>query len=214
MLFSVLTRKGKVPRLNFHPPRSRPWLSGGGPWVGCLPCPGAFIQHPVWVFPVVPRPSWEGRSQLAAPSGPSPQTRPSSLREQGAQDPAGPQAPQATQMGAGSHWLQLMETATAIRLLRGRWGRGSLLLQGLGLASGLPWWGLWSYAGHSPQPVPRPLSSPVGPRPEGLEGPGEKAAISLIHLSRHSLPGGPLQTCWRGGTSNRQANGCVLTAAC
>ena len=28
MLFSVLRRKGKVPRLNFHPVRSRSWLRG------------------------------------------------------------------------------------------------------------------------------------------------------------------------------------------
>ena len=28
MLFSVLTRKGKVPRLNFYPVRSRSWLRG------------------------------------------------------------------------------------------------------------------------------------------------------------------------------------------
>ena len=55
MLFSVLTRKGKVPRLSFHPLRPRPWLRGG-PWAGQLPCMGAFIQHLVWVFPIVPRP--------------------------------------------------------------------------------------------------------------------------------------------------------------
>lgn len=29
MLFSVLTWKGKVPRLSFHPPKSRSWLRGG-----------------------------------------------------------------------------------------------------------------------------------------------------------------------------------------
>ena len=29
MLFSVLTRKGKVPRHNFYPPRSQSWLTGG-----------------------------------------------------------------------------------------------------------------------------------------------------------------------------------------
>ena len=27
--YSVLTRKGKVPRHNFHPPRSQSWLRGG-----------------------------------------------------------------------------------------------------------------------------------------------------------------------------------------
>ena len=30
-LSSVLTRKGKVPRLNFRPPRPKPWLRGGVP---------------------------------------------------------------------------------------------------------------------------------------------------------------------------------------
>ena len=66
MLFSVLTRKGKVQRLNFYPLRSRPWLRGGGPCMGWLPCLGAFVQHPVWVLPPVPRPGWGSRSQLAA----------------------------------------------------------------------------------------------------------------------------------------------------
>ena len=36
MLFSVLTRRGKVPRLNFHSARSSPGLRGGVPaWAGC-----------------------------------------------------------------------------------------------------------------------------------------------------------------------------------
>lgn len=41
-----MTRKGKVPKLNFHPSRSRPWLSGGGVSVQAShPAWGAFVQH-------------------------------------------------------------------------------------------------------------------------------------------------------------------------
>ena len=39
MLFSVLTSKGKVLRLNFHPPRSRAWVRGGDPSEDQLPPP-------------------------------------------------------------------------------------------------------------------------------------------------------------------------------
>ena len=35
MLFSVLTKKSKVPRLNFHLPRSRSWLREGAPAQAC-----------------------------------------------------------------------------------------------------------------------------------------------------------------------------------
>ena len=74
-LLSVLTREGKVPRHNCHPPRSRPgWEGGGeGPCRGGLPDPKALTQHSVWVLPAVPRPGWRGRSQLPAPSEPRPQ---------------------------------------------------------------------------------------------------------------------------------------------
>ena len=40
MLFSLLTRKGKVPRLNLHPLRSMSWLRGRGSPQVLLPCPG------------------------------------------------------------------------------------------------------------------------------------------------------------------------------
>ena len=39
MLFSVLTSKDKVLRLNFHPPRSRAWVRGGDPSEDQLPPP-------------------------------------------------------------------------------------------------------------------------------------------------------------------------------
>ena len=78
MLFSVLIRKNQVPRHNFHPLRSRSWLSkrrqisAGGSLRARSPDP----------------------AQL------------SSVREPSALDPPGPQAPQATQMaGANAHRL-------------------------------------------------------------------------------------------------------------
>ena len=82
----------------------------------------------------------------------------SSLREPGAQDPAGPQAPQAAQMvGARSPRLCPMQTAAAIiRSQRRGWGRGSPLPQGLGPASGWSWQGLRSPAGHTPSLFPGP----------------------------------------------------------
>ena len=45
---------------------------------------------------------------------------------------------------------------------------------------GCPWWGLWSPAGHSPQPVLWPPRLPAGLRAGGLEVPGEQARIPLL----------------------------------
>ena len=73
MFFPVLTRKGKVPRLQFPQALAKRRGSLRGP----LPCLGAFVQHPVWVLLPVPRPGWRGRSQLVVPSGPGYQTLPS-----------------------------------------------------------------------------------------------------------------------------------------
>ena len=151
MLLSVLTRKGKVPRHNFHPPRSRlakrRQISVGGSLRARSPDP----------------------AQL------------SSLREPGTQDPTGPQAPQATQTArARSHRLCPTQTTVAMRSQRRAWGRGSPPHQGLGPASGRSWWGLWSPAGHTPSLFPGSPSSPANPRPGELEGPGEKARICLL----------------------------------
>ena len=53
-----------------------------------------------------------------------------------------------------------------------------------------------------------PQGSLAHPRPEGLEGPGEKATIDL---SPHPLPQGPLGAdCWRSRSSNHCAQGLVL----
>ena len=47
-----MTRLGKVPKLNFHPSRSRPWLSGGGVSMQAShPAWRAFVQHRDWVHP-------------------------------------------------------------------------------------------------------------------------------------------------------------------
>lgn len=44
---------------------------------------------------------------------------------------------------------------------------------------------------------PGPPAHLLAPRPEGLEGPREKA---MIPLSPHSLLQGPLQGCWWSGS--------------
>ena len=90
MLFSVLTRKGEVPRLNFHPPRSRPWLRGGGPCTGWVTLPGRVRPAPSLGAQARVRRQISAGGALRARS-PDP-TQPSSLREPGAQDPAGPWA--------------------------------------------------------------------------------------------------------------------------
>ena len=170
MLFFVLTRKGKVPRLNLLPPRSKPGLGGGGPLAGWLP--EGFVQHPARLT----RQLSAGGTLRARSPDPA---QPSPLREPDAQDPAGPQAPKAAQTGAGVLRLGPLETATVIRSQRWGEGRGSLPPQGLGPASARPRRGLWNPAGHSPQPAPGPPSSPTGPRPQGLEGPRDNAENRL-----------------------------------
>ena len=78
----------------------------------------------------------------------------------------------------------------------GGWGRGSLLLQGLGPATGRPWQELRSSAGHSPQPAPGPPSSPAGPEAGGSGGPrGEGCdpplpALSAIETTARLTVGG------------------------
>ena len=59
-------------------------------------------------------------------------------------------------------------------------GRGSRLLQGLGPARGQPWRRRWVSAGQRQRPVPGPPSSPAGPRPEGLEGPGTDGLAAFL----------------------------------
>ena len=90
MLFSVLISTAQVPQHNFHTPRSRPGWEEGVPEGTGYPAPshmpgtqsGSSCQRPGLAE--------EARSQLAAPSGPGPQTcRATTAEEPGAQDPIG-----------------------------------------------------------------------------------------------------------------------------
>ena len=191
MLFSVLTRKDKVPRFNFSPPRSRPWLRGGGSLRRPVTLPESIRPAPSLGLPAGAQAQLSRQiSAGGALSARSPDhAQPSSLREPGAQEPAGPQAPQATQTGAGSRGLRPMETAAGIRPQRWEWGRGSLLLQGLSPASGRPWRGLWSSAGHVPS---LSLGLPAQPPARGRRawGAPERRPRSASHCT---LLRGPLR---------------------
>ena len=101
MLFSVLTRKGKVPRHNFHPPRFQPWLREGRSQLTALQG-----QVPTSCPLVMP----EGArhpSQLALSL-----LRPPTWGDQVSQ-------------------TMTRQMATAIKSQRQGWGRGSPLPQGL-----------------------------------------------------------------------------------
>ena len=175
-------KNGQGPKTRLSPSEVHVLAKRRGPCTGWLPCPRTFTQHPVWIFLPVLRPGWGGRSQGQVPQIPS----------------------------GNLHWgSQAPRTELALRLLRqpkqgldpanchswilsppsGRSGgdKGEIqLLWGLGPANGQPWPGLWSSAGHSPQPVPGAPSSLTGLRPCSLEGPGEKVET---HLSLNLLSG-------------------------
>ena len=171
MLFCVLTKTGKVRRLDFHPLRSMSWLRGG------IPAQAGYLaqERSPSTQSGSSRQCW-GLAEEADLKARFPRSQPSSLREPGAQDSAGPQAPQATQTGAGPCKLPLLDPTTG----PSGGDKGEIqLLRGLGPANGQPRPGLWSSAGHSPQPVPRAPSSLAGPRPWGLEGPGAEAQTHL-----------------------------------
>ncbi|XP_029079381.1 collagen alpha-1(XXVIII) chain-like [Monodon monoceros] len=127
-------------------------------------------------------------------------TQPSSLREPGAQDPAGPQASRVAQMQAGLHGLRPMETATTIRSQSWGWGRGSLLLQGLGPARGLLWPGLRSPAGHSLPPVPGVPQLARQPEARGPGGARGEPRSASHHTVCHEDP--CKADSWQRGTSN------------
>ena len=130
-----------------------------------------------------------------------------SLREPGAWDSTGLQAPQAARKEGASR-LHPMQTAAAMRWLRQGLGRGSpqhlkaWAQQWAALARAL------EPAGHSLQPVPQAPGSPTGPRPGELEGPREKAGLHLLSYSQsedhHSTDH------WL----NAQTKGHSLTAGC
>ena len=114
MLFSVLTRKHKVPRHNFHPPRSRSFLIRRGSPL--RPVTLSVSIHPALSLAPPARAQAQMKRQILAGSAfgvrfPGP-TQKSSLREQGTQDPNGPQAPQATQTRGWGGVCRVLQTAT------------------------------------------------------------------------------------------------------
>ena len=155
MLFSLLIRKGKVLRHNLHPPRSRSWLRGG-------------------------------RAQLAARLGPGSHILPR-CHPYGSQapNPAGPQSPQAAQMGRpGFIYCNLYRWPLLSGWRDRDWGEvhcclkaWAKLVEGLSVGSGAPWDVVPSlFLGSS--------SSPAGPRLDKLEGlPGEGLNLPLTSMS-------------------------------
>ena len=57
MLFSVLKRKGKVPKAHLSPCKVQALVKRKGSLQELSPCPKVFVQHPVWVLSPVLRPS-------------------------------------------------------------------------------------------------------------------------------------------------------------
>ena len=112
MLFSVLIRKGKVPRHNFNLPRSQSWLRGGISQLAAPSGPGSHVL-----------PSWHPWGSLTS-------------------NPAGPQSPQVAQMGRPDPPDCAQADTTARGSQRQGWGRGALLLRAGARASGGPLWGL------------------------------------------------------------------------
>ena len=79
-------------------------------------------------------------------------------------------------------------------------GKGFPLSQGLGSASWRLWWGLWSPAGHGPQPVPGPqlTRGPWGWRARRVPGSRlpSTSHSTLCHEADHKADH------WQSGTSN------------
>ena len=57
MSFSVLTRKGKVPKAHLSPSKVQALVKTRVSLQELSPCAKVFGQHPVWVLPPVLRPS-------------------------------------------------------------------------------------------------------------------------------------------------------------
>ena len=112
LLFSVLTRKAKVPKHNFYPPRSASWLRGGrfqlaassGPGSETLPsCHHWRSQVPTQLALRLLRPPKVGETKC--------------------------------------HRLQRRQIATAIRSQRQGLGEAHRCLKAWAKAGGWPWWG-------------------------------------------------------------------------
>ena len=162
MPFSVLTRKDKVSRLNFHPPRST-FLAkagvgggaGGGGWrslLGPVSLPRSLRPAPSLGPPTSTQAGLRRQISAGGALGarsPDP-VQLSSLRQLGAQDPTGFQSPQALQTAGGQvPRTAARQTAAALRSQCGDWGD---------LHCGLSAWPgqraalarAWSPAGQSP----------------------------------------------------------------
>ena len=150
-----------------------------------------------------------GRSQLAVPSGPGPQTLNCHPWLQGnrCQDLAGPQAPQAAQNSgregpgpteathADGRCHEVAEAGMRERFIHYCLKAWAQRVGGLGEDSGALW-------DTGPPALPWAPRSPAGLRPGELEGPGEKAGIYLLP---HSPPDNHHST-------NRGLNGPLMAA--
>ena len=134
--------------------------------------------------------AWLRGGSWQLPQGQVPRTHPAIIAER-ARYP-GPNwslASSGCPEGRGwAHKPDPRQTAPTIRLQRQEQGRGSPLPQGLGLASGWPWWGLWRPAGHSFSLFPGPPRSAASHKPCELESPWETARSHLLpHTSNPPL---------------------------
>ena len=204
MLFSVLTRKGKVSRLYFRLPRSRPWLRKRGVCPGRLP--GVFNQHPICISPLVPRLSWWDRAHLA-PLGSGPQTLPS-CHHWACQVPRTQLALRLLRPPKVAGWGVYhgpMQTAPAFRLQRKWWERDSS-------SQGWPQWGL-----HDLQDTAPSLCPPA--HPAYLPAQGGKAWRGLGRrpplTPYHTLLWEDHNTAnhWPRATSTHQVKGFLLMVA-
>ena len=202
MLFSVLTRKGKVSRLYFCLPRSRPWLRKRDVCPGRLP--GVFNQHPICISPLVPRLSWWDRAHLA-PLGLGPQTLPS-CHYWVCQVPRTQLALRLLRPPKVAGWGVYhgpMQTAPAFRLQRKWWERDSSS-QGVA-AVRAP-----RSAGHSPQSVPPPAHPAYQPAQGGKAWRGLRRRSPLTPYHTLLWEDHSTDNHWPRATSTHQVKGLLL----
>lgn len=204
MLFSVLTRKDKISRLNFYPPRSISWLRRGvgvRSLLGPVSLPRSLRPAPSLGPPTSTQAGLRRQISAGGALGarsPDP-VQLSSLRQLGAQDPTGFQSPQALQTAGGQvPHTAARQTAAALRSQCGDWGD---------LHCGLSAWpGQRAALARAVEPSrTEPLACPPTPstglRPGEQEGSGVKAGVRLLppslpdyHHSPDRWPNRPLIT--------------------